>query len=88
MRNARAAALAELLEEAGQGRYIGTFGGPDQSPREMVDDHCEVALALPEGDLINPDPAQSCQLRACRTKRLATRSRMCPTVRLSASRLA
>ncbi len=62
MRNPRAAALAELLEEAGQGRYIGTFGGPDQSPREMVDDHCEVALALPEGDLVNPDPAQSCQL--------------------------
>jgi hypothetical protein len=56
-----AALGAQLVEEAFQGRLVAARPNPDQLPAIVVDDHDQVALASPVGDLVDPDPAQAGQ---------------------------
>lgn len=61
MRDQCAAMLAELVEEAAEHGLGAALRGPHQPTGVMVDDHGQVLLPAPVGDLVDADPAQPAQ---------------------------
>ena len=49
---------AEQVEERLQGLAIMSCRGPHQSAGVVIDDHHQVLVAAPIGDLVDPDPRQ------------------------------
>ena len=47
--------LAQQVEEGVQGTGVGTVGGVDQPASVVVDDHEQVAVVAPVGDLVDAD---------------------------------